>query len=157
MTRISGADGAGLTSAASRLTASHTSRKAAGGRPRISSITRSAIAVMALEYLQSRHPANLNSPTEEAAACHRADLVSPGLFRSVTRQVFHQQRQSRNRITKADRKIEDRKMKRHPIFLSSIFLSLCLSAAPLPHTSSQPAKNLDYCSAKVQRRKAFGC
>ena len=47
---------------------------------------------MALEYLQSRHPANLNSPTEEAAACHRADLVSPGLFRSVTRQVFHQQR-----------------------------------------------------------------
>jgi hypothetical protein len=40
-------------------------------------------------------------------------------------------RQSRNRATKEDRKIEDRKMKRHPIFLSSIFLSLYLSAAPL--------------------------
>jgi hypothetical protein len=40
-------------------------------------------------------------------------------------------RQSRNRETKADRKIEDRNIKRHPIFLSSIFLSLCLSAAPL--------------------------
>jgi len=57
-------------------------------------------------------------------------------------------RQSRNRETKADRKIEDRNIIRHPIFLSSILLSLCLSAAPLQQVSSQPAKDLDYCSAE---------
>ena len=36
---------------------------------------------------------------------------------------------------------EDRKMKRHPIFLSSIFLSSCLSAAPLQQVFSQHAKD----------------
>src|ERR1019366_5387732 len=47
-----------------------------------------------------------------------------------------------------DRKIEDRKMKGHPIFLSSIFLSSCLSAARLQQVSSQSAKDFDYCSTR---------
>src|ERR1035441_5752485 len=34
-------------------------------------------------------------------------------------------RQSRNRTGQADRKMADRKMKRNPIFLSSIFLLVC--------------------------------
>ena len=33
---------------------------------------------------------------------------------------------------------------RDPIFLSSIFLSFCLHAAPLPQISSRPARNLDH-------------
>jgi hypothetical protein len=49
-----------------------------------------------------------------------------------------------SRTRKPDRKIEDRKMMRDPIFLSSIFLSFCLHAAPLPQISSRPARNLDH-------------
>jgi hypothetical protein len=44
-------------------------------------------------------------------------------------------RQSRNRTKEGDRKIEDRKMEWGFIFLSSIFLSSCLSAAPLRQLS----------------------
>ena len=55
----------------------------------------------------------------------------------------------------ADRKIEDRKMRCNPIFLSSIFLSLCLPPAPLREVPSQPANNFDYCSAERKGRFAF--
>src|ERR1039458_2473553 len=49
-------------------------------------------------------------------------------------------RQSRNRTGEADRKIEDRKMKTNPIFLSSIFLSF--HVLPQPLTSCQLPRSL---------------
>jgi hypothetical protein len=46
-------------------------------------------------------------------------------------------------------------MKGHSIFLSSIFLSSCLSAAPLQKVSSQPAINHDHCSAKNAKKRIW--
>jgi hypothetical protein len=62
-------------------------------------------------------------------------------------------RHSRNGTRTTDRKIEDKKMRDNPIFLSSIFLSLYLPPAPFPEISSEPANNFDYCSAEKTARE----
>jgi hypothetical protein len=72
---------------------------------------------------------NNGSQSVRGDACHLTGQV--GKASLPRRGAKGTARLSRNRETKADRKIEDRNIKRHPIFLSSIFLSLCLSAAPL--------------------------
>jgi hypothetical protein len=78
--------------------------------------------------------------------------IESGLMEMNRRDAMSAARHSRNRTRTTDRKIEDRKMKYNPIFLSSIFLSWCLQSAPLPKVSSQPANNFDYCSAEKRAR-----
>src|ERR1035437_10132788 len=57
-------------------------------------------------------------------------------------------RQSRNRTGQADRNMKDRKIKRHPIFLS-LYVPVRL---PLQQISPRLANNLDYCSAELARK-----
>jgi hypothetical protein len=61
-------------------------------------------------------------------------------------------RQSRNRTGQADRKMGDRKMKRSPIFMSSIFLSVCLPVRP--PSSSRFSRRLPTTSTIAVQRDA---
>jgi hypothetical protein len=55
---------------------------------------------------------------------------------------------SRNGAGETDRKTTDRNMGFLFIFMSSIFLSLCLPVSPLQRIPSQFANNFDYCRAE---------
>src|ERR1035441_7206076 len=93
------------------------------------------VALGGFEMNSPQHP-KWNQPRKGArdAARHSRSRSQNSLNAETQRFAA---RQSRNGTGKADRKIEDRKMKTYPIFLSSIFLSFHVLPQPLTSCRSE--------------------
>jgi hypothetical protein len=127
------------------------------------SMGRCAVAETRSPKSEIRKKAEVRNPNILARIFHTLKGLTQWTLResSVRRAMFiatfRTARHSRNGTRTTDRKIEDRKMKCNPIFLSLIFLSWCLSSAPLPEVPPQPANNFDYCSAEKREKKGGAC